>query len=97
LTRVYSITMQTPIGIQRGKLTFITSGTILSGTLDGDSIHSKFNNGKIINNNFEFSGQLTKAFFNIPYYANGILNSNSLTGSVKTKYGTFIVKGNIIK
>lgn len=97
MTRVYSITMQTPMGIQNGTLTLINSGSILSGTLDGKGIHSNFNNGKIINNKFEFSGQLTKAFFNISYCASGILNSNSLIGSVKTKYGTFIVKGVIIK
>ena len=53
--------------------------------------------GKISNNNFEFSGTINKGFLYISYYAKGTLNKDIITGTVKTKYGTFLLEGNIIK
>lgn len=97
MVKVYNISMKTPIGTQSGKLTFVINENSLSGTIIGNNIRSSFNNVKISNNNFEFSGTINKGFLYISYYAKGTLNKDIITGTVKTKYGTFLLEGNIIK
>lgn len=94
LVEKYKISLNTPVGIQNGELTFMINKNSLSGTITGHNIKSSFYNGKISNNNFEFYGMLTKGIFNISYLAKGTLDKNGITGYVKTKYGTFSIKGN---
>lgn len=96
MINIYGITMKTPFGIEHGKITFIIDGESLTGTLEGMGAKSKFVNGKINGNSFEFSGEIKTLLVRIQYTAKGILNNNLLSASVNTNYGIFSVAGNLI-
>jgi hypothetical protein len=88
--------MKTPFGIQQGRITFIINGESLTGVLEGMGAKSKFINGKINGNNFEFSGEIKTFLARIQYSAKGTLNDSMLIASVNTNHGTFSVTGNLI-
>ena len=96
LTKIYNITMNTPFGIQQGKITFVIKDESLTGTLEGMGSKSKFNNGKINGNSFEFSGQIRTLITSIQYTAKGTLNNDMLSAAVNTKYGVFSVIGKLV-
>ena len=97
MVKVYDISVEAPLKTLQGRITFVINKNSLSGSIISNNIKAHFNNGKIINNNFEFSGIINKGLFNISYYAKGTLTKDIITGTVKTKYGTFFIKGNIVK
>lgn len=97
MVKIYDISIKTPIGTQNGKLTLLINENSLSGTIASSNIKSSFNNGKITNNNFEFSGTINKGFLYLSYYAKGTLSKDIIIGTVKTKYGTFVIKGTIVE
>ena len=88
--------MNTPFGIQQGRITFIIKDEYLTGALEGMGSKSKFNNGKINGNRFEFSGQIRTLITNMQYTAKGTLNKDMLSASVSTKYGVFSVTGKLV-
>lgn len=88
--------MKTPFGIQQGRITFIINGESLTGVLEGMGAKSKFINGKIKDNNFEFSGEIKTFLARIQYSARGTLNNNMLSATVNTNYGNFSVAGNLV-
>lgn len=96
MIRIYSVTMQTPFGTKQGRITFIINGEHLTGVLEGMGSESKFVDGKIYENNFEFSGEIKTLLVRIQYTAKGILSDNLLSASVSTNYGIFSVSGNLI-
>ena len=88
--------MKTPFGIQQGRITFIIKDKSLTGVLEGMGVKSKFNNGKINGNSFEFSGQIRNLIASIQYTAKGTLNNDMLSAAVNTKYGVFSVTGKLV-
>jgi len=96
LIKIYNITMNTPFGIQQGRITFMIKDKSLTGSLEGMGSKSKFINGKINGNSFEFSGQIRTLITNIQYTAKGALNNDMLSASVSTKFGVFSVTGKLV-
>ncbi|WP_026887078.1 hypothetical protein [Clostridium beijerinckii] len=96
MTKIYDVVLNAPFGSQQGRITFIINGESLTGVIDGTGFKSKFNNGRIHGNNFEFSGEIKILLAKLKYSAKGILNGNLLSASVDTKYGTFSVTGSLI-
>ncbi len=93
MNRLYSIHLNTPMGIQNGLLQFYINDTKLSGNIISNNIKSSFSNGKIINNNFSFQGIINVFFLSIKYYADGSINKDKIKGTAHTKYGTFDFNG----
>ena len=97
MIKVYNISIKTPIGTQHGKLNLKINGNLLSGSIISNDIKSNFYGGRISNNNFDFSGKITKGLISISYHAKGFLNEDIISGTVSTKYGNFIIDGTIAK
>ncbi|OOM10708.1 hypothetical protein [Clostridium saccharobutylicum] len=96
MIKIYNITMKTPFGTQNGRITFVINGSSLTGVLEGMGSKSKFINGKINGDDFEFSGEIKTLLIKIHYFAKGTLNNNKLTASVNTNHGIFSVTGHLV-
>jgi len=91
---IYNITMQTPIGMEKGTITFTQDGEALSGSLYILRGSNAFSGGKVEGNEFEFSGEIKKLIAKIPYTAKGTIDGVNLTAVADTKYGKLAIKGN---
>lgn len=89
----YYISMQTPMGLEKGTIEFVVNGNRLSGTLIAKGVTSTFYGGTVRGNEFEFSGELKKMISRIAYTAEGRVEGNNLTAIVYSKFGSFTVKG----
>ncbi|MBW7573904.1 hypothetical protein [Caproiciproducens faecalis] len=89
----YSVTLQTPFGIQKGTVTFVDNNGILSGSIRTMGNTSFFRNGKINGNSFEFSGILNAGFFNLRYSIKGTMEGDTLKAVALTSSGTFPING----
>ncbi|WP_346916980.1 hypothetical protein [Clostridium sp.] len=89
----YYISMQTPMGLEKGTIEFIVSGDRLSGSLKAKGVTSTFYGGTVNGNEFEFSGEFKKFITKIAYTAKGKIEGNNLTAIVHSKFGNFTVKG----
>ncbi|EKQ56789.1 MULTISPECIES: hypothetical protein [unclassified Clostridium] len=96
MTRIYNITMSTPFGIQKGRITLVITGNSLSGVLEGMGAKSEFYNGKISGNNFEFSGQARSLIARIQYHVKGTLSNEVISASINTNHGTFSASGTLV-
>jgi len=56
----YNITIQTPMGVEKGTITFAVDGDVLSGSLNIMGEKNDFSNRKLNGNEFEFSGKIKK-------------------------------------
>jgi len=90
----YNITMQTPMGMEKGTITFTQDGDSLSGSLNILRGSNAFSGGKIEGNEFIFSGEIKKLITKIPYSAKGTLEGDHLTAVADTKYGKLAIEGN---
>lgn len=91
----YNITMQTPMGMEKGTITFTQDGDTLSGSLNILRGNNPFSGGKVEGNEFVFSGEIKKLITKIPYTAKGTLEGDLLTAVADTKYGKLAIKGNL--
>ncbi|TCZ80837.1 hypothetical protein E0485_00645 [Paenibacillus albiflavus] len=89
----YNITMQTPMGMEKGTITFTQEGNALSGSLNIFRGSNVFSGGKVEGNEFEFSGEIKKLIAKIPYTAKGTIYGDNLTAVADTKYGKLAIKG----
>ncbi|WP_346934769.1 hypothetical protein [Clostridium sp.] len=89
----YYISMQTPMGLEKGTIEFIVSGERLSGSLKAKGVTSTFDGRTVNGNEFEFSGEFKKFITKIAYTAKGKVEGNNLTAIVHSKFGNFTVKG----
>ncbi|WP_083210030.1 hypothetical protein [Caproicibacter fermentans] len=89
----FNVTLQTPIGPQRGVLAMEEERGILSGSIRAMGSTSFFKNGKIDFNAFEFSGVLNMGFFCTKYQVKGTLSGNALAAVATTGYGNFQISG----
>ena len=93
ITGTYAVSLQTPMGLEKGKVTFRESGGALSGTLIVSGVGNPIQKGKADGNTFEISGTIRKAFFRISYTAKGEVNGDTLTATAYSKYGSFVISG----
>ena len=89
----YSVTLQTPFGIQRGTVTFVDNNGMLSGSIRTMGNTSFFRNGKINENSFEFSGILNAGFLSLKYTTKGTTEGDTLKAVALTSSGTFQING----
>lgn len=89
----YRISMQTPIGTQSGVLSFAEKDGVLSGSIRTMGNTHIFENGKIEEHSFEFSGIFNAGFLHFKYAARGIVNGDKLQAAVRTNYGVFQMFG----
>jgi hypothetical protein len=90
----YNITMQTPVGMEKGTITFSQDGDVLSGSMNILRSSNVFSDGKVEGNTFEFSGEIKKLITKIPFTAKGMIDGDLLTAVADTKYGNLTIKGN---
>ncbi|MGM1046999.1 MAG: hypothetical protein ACQEXX_12745 [Bacillota bacterium] len=90
----YNITMQTPMGMEKGTITFTQDGDALGGSLNILRGSNAFSGGNIKGNEFIFSGEIKKLITKIPYTAKGTIDGDNLTAVADTKYGKLAIKGN---
>lgn len=72
---------------------FVINGSFLIGVFEGMGFKSKFINGKINGDDFEFLGEIKMLLIKIYYFVKGILNNNKLIVFVNINYGIFFVIG----
>lgn len=89
----FNVTLRTPIGPQKGVITFIDEKGLLSGSIRVMGINSPFRNGKMNGNSFEFSGNLNTGFIMIKYNAKGTIIGNTIKAIATTNSGTFQING----
>lgn len=58
----YNITMQTPMGVEKGTITFVVDGDVLSGSLNIVGEKNDFSNGKLNENKFKKRHKLVTLF-----------------------------------
>jgi len=89
----FSITIGTPIGSQKGVVTFVDESGKLSGSIRAMGNTNLFKNGKMVGNSFEFSGILDIGLFKFTYTAKGTIVENALKGVATTNSGSFQMSG----
>lgn len=92
----YSITLETPIGVEKGILELKINGNNASGTIIAKNKENPFTGGEIKGSKLIFSGKLKVAIMTFAYTANCTIENGVLKGTVSTKYGELKVKGNKI-
>ena len=89
----FNITIDTPIGSQKGVVTFVDENGALSGSIRAMGNTNFFKKGKIVDNSFTFSGILDVGFFKFAYTAKGTIVGNELKAVATTSSGTFQMRG----
>ncbi|WP_055666925.1 hypothetical protein [Desnuesiella massiliensis] len=92
----YSITLETPMGEEKGILELKVNGDNASGTIIAKNKKNPFTGGQIKGSKLTFSGKLKIAFMTFAYTADCVIENGVLKGTVSTKHGGFKVKGNKI-
>lgn len=96
ITGNYSVSLQTPMGLEKGTLTLNEVNGKLTGTLKAMGSSTPIINGTADGNHFSFSGMVRKLFMSIDYRASGVIEDNKLTAAADTRYGKFTITGNRI-
>jgi hypothetical protein len=93
LDGTYDVTVRTPMGAQRGKLTIQTSGDAFSGSLETKSGASNFTGGSINGNHLQWQAETKTPMgaFDVTYKAT--LDGEKLTGEAATPLGTAPLEG----
>lgn len=89
----YNIIIEAPRRKEKGTVIFIVKGNTLSGTISAMGLTSKFYNGKIDGDKFEFTGEVRFLFKLIPYAVRGHIVGNNLHAEAKSSFGSFRISG----
>ncbi|MFT9056435.1 MAG: hypothetical protein ABF449_07395 [Ethanoligenens sp.] len=89
----FNVTLNTPIGLQRGTITFTDQNGVLSGSINAMGNTSYFDNGKADGNAFVFSGVLNTGLFKFKYTAKGTVVGDALQAVATSNSMTFQMKG----
>ena len=89
----YEITVQTPMGSQRGKLTIRTSGNTFSGSLETASGDSKFTGGIIDGNMLDWQAETKTPLGSFPITYHATIDGENLSGEASTPLGSSPMKG----
>jgi len=93
----YQVTVQTPMGAQKGKLTIRTSGDTFSGSMETATGSSEFSGGRINGNTLQSLAETKTPMgaFDIGYKA--AIDGDKLTGEAATPLGSVPMEGIKIK
>ena len=89
----FDITLDTPVGPQKGILKLTDENGALRGSVHAMGYTNYFRNGKASGNSFALSGTLNASIFNIRYSAKGTVDGNALKVNVTTDSGIFQLSG----
>lgn len=89
----YHLTLRLPAGLQKGTLTLIEQNGTLRGTVSAVGLTSRFKNGKINGNSFEFTGHLYTALFRLRYKADGTFDGDAIHLTATTNFGVYQISG----
>lgn len=89
----YNIIIEAPRRREKGTVVFIVKGSTLSGTISAMGLTSKFYNGKVQGDSFEFSGEIKFLFKRITYVVKGHISGNKIFAEAKSSFGNFKVSG----
>jgi hypothetical protein len=89
----YQVTVKTPLGKQKGKLTIRSSGDILSGSLETSKGTTHFSDGSINGNHIQFQAETKTAMgpFDVAYKAT--VEGDRLSGEASMPLGTAPMEG----
>lgn len=93
MERTDDITINAPLGIRFGTMTFNCHGTEVTGTLNAFGNHDDFTGQIGSNGEIEIKGKITSLINSVPYYAKGIINDCSLNLQLITNKYSFAITG----
>lgn len=93
MERTDDITINAPLGIRFGTMTFNCHGTEVTGTLNAFGNHDDFTGQIGSNGEVEIKGKITSLINSVPYYAKGIINDCSLNLKLITNKYSFAITG----
>lgn len=89
----YQVFLETPMGKMQGTLYLETKGEELEGYLEAMGNRNKIEQGKVIGNEAEFSGQIRHFLGSISYQAKIQINDGKVEAKVNSNMGVFKVTG----
>ena len=89
----YTVTVQTPMGAQQGKLTISTSGDTFSGSMETPSGSSDFSDGVINGNTLQWRAETKTPMgaFDVGYTVT--IDGDKRTGEAETPFGSAPLEG----
>lgn len=93
MEEMYYGSIETPMGKMQGKVMFKTKGNDLEGYLEFKGIKNYFSKGKIENNRYTFSGNISYFLGKIRYEAIAKIENGKLEAVAITNLGKFSIQG----
>ena len=90
---IYEITIKTPMGSMKGKVTLQQNSEDLNGVLEIMGMKNELSGGKVKGNQCYFKGNIQNNALNIQYEIMGQLQGNILNIYAKTNMGEFKLQG----
>ena len=90
---IYEISINSPMGPIKGRVTLQTNGDTINGILEMMGMKNKLANGKVKGNQCYFKGNIKNNALNIEYEIMGQLAGNILNIYAKTNMGEFKLQG----
>jgi len=80
----YNIEVQTPMGVQPGKITLKSEGKSLSGKFSSEMGEQDIKNGSVTGDTFTFPASVTTPMGDMALEFTGTVSGNTVSGQVKT-------------
>lgn len=93
MERTYDITINAPLGIRFGTMTFNCSDSEVTGTINAFGNHDNFTGQIDSNGEIEIKGKITSLINSVPYYAKGVINDCGLSLQLFTNKYSFAITG----
>ena len=90
---IYEISVKTPMGAMKGKVTLQQNDENLNGVLEIMGMKNELSGGKVKGNQCYFKGNIQNNALNIQYEIMGQLQGNILNIYAKTNMGEFKLQG----
>ncbi len=89
----YKIRVDTPVGVQEGKMTLIADGDSLKGRLENAAGSLEFTDGKVKGNSVEFTVKIKTPMGQLKALVTGVVAGNKFSGVVKLPIGSAQIDG----
>lgn len=90
---IYEVSLKTPMGVIQGEIGLETKNGVVNASIETMGMKNTFQNGKLMENRFSFSGDLATPFGRYSYEAIGEVRENELQLNIQTKQGNWIIEG----
>jgi hypothetical protein len=89
----FSFTMTTPMGEQKGNISFIPEGESIKGIFKSILGTNEYAGGKVDGDDFSFSFKASTQMGVQSFDVKGTVEDDSISGVIKTALGAFFFKG----